>query len=81
MSGSEKPALLIHGTSDTTVLPRNSKSLAEKVNAAGGNAKLVTYTDEKRAAIVLALANPFDFLAPVATEIDAFVGANGCKGV
>jgi acetyl esterase/lipase len=81
VDGSERPALLIHGASDATVLPRNSEALAAKVNASGGSARLVLYPDEKHAAIVLALAEPFDFLVPVATEMDRFIKANGCKGV
>jgi len=78
VSGTEGPALLIHGRLDKTVNPRNSTALAETVKAAGGYAKLLMYPEEKHASIVLALASPLAFLAPVVTDIDAFVSANSC---
>ncbi len=81
VDGTEQPALLIHGAGDTIVLPRNSESLADKINATGGNARLILYPDENHAAVVLALAKPFRFLAPVVTDIHQFVGANGCKSI
>ncbi|MCW4115327.1 alpha/beta hydrolase [Aurantimonas sp. MSK8Z-1] len=41
VDGGEPPMLLIAGDADTTVDPRNSRSLAEKVTRAGGSVELV----------------------------------------
>lgn len=53
------PSLLMHGADDTTVLPVNSRKLAEKIRAAGGSAELRTYSDEGHIGMVLSFAAPF----------------------
>ena len=35
------PVICVHGDSDTVVLPRESEILVEKINACGGNARLI----------------------------------------
>jgi len=57
--GSAPPMLLLHGGDDNTVYPTNSRLLAEKINAAGGEARYVEIDDTGHIAIVLALAKPF----------------------
>lgn len=39
------PVIAVHGEQDTTVLSRESVIMTEKINEAGGNAKLVLYSD------------------------------------
>lgn len=39
------PVKVVAGALDTTVLPRESELMAEKINAAGGNAQLIIYED------------------------------------
>jgi acetyl esterase/lipase len=57
--GSAPPMLLLHGGDDGTVYPMNSRLLAQKINAAGGEARYVEIDDTGHIAIVLALAKPF----------------------
>mgnify|MGYP000862247791 CR=1 FL=1 len=39
------PIMAVHGALDTTVLPRESEIMAERINAAGGNVQLVLHPD------------------------------------
>lgn len=78
VTGDEGPALLIHGYLDNTVKPRNSAKLAERVTAAGGKAQLIIVPERQHASIVLALARPLSWLAPVAHDVNAFVRTNAC---
>ena len=39
------PVIAVHGEQDTTVLPRESVIMAEKINQSGGNAKLILHKD------------------------------------
>jgi acetyl esterase/lipase len=57
--GSAPPMLLLHGGDDGTVYPANSRALADRVEAAGGEAEYVEIPDTGHIAIVLALAKPF----------------------
>jgi acetyl esterase/lipase len=70
--------LLIHGFLDNTVKPRNSAKLAELVAAAGGKAQLIIVPKRQHASIVLALARPLSWLAPVADDVHVFIGKNRC---
>lgn len=78
-SGHEGPALLIHGYLDNTVKPRNSAKLAELVTAASGQAQLVIVPEREHADIVLALARPLSWLAPVADDVDIFIRQHNCQ--
>ncbi|MCL4791218.1 MAG: alpha/beta hydrolase [Gammaproteobacteria bacterium] len=79
VTGDEGPALLIHGYLDNTVKPRNSAKLAELVAAAGGQAQLIIVPKRQHASIVLALARPLSWLAPVAGDVNAFIRTHGCS--
>jgi acetyl esterase/lipase len=79
VNGHEGPALLIHGYLDNTVKPRNSARLAELVTAASGQAQLVIVPDREHADIVLALARPLSWLAPVADDVDLFIRQHNCQ--
>ncbi len=68
------PMLLLHGTGDRTVLPRNSAELAETYRAAGGTAILKYYPRIGHYRIALAMAKPFRWIAPVVKDAAAFIG-------
>jgi acetyl esterase/lipase len=59
------PMLLLHGARDRTVWPRNALALATRLTAAGARAEARILPGIGHIGIVLALARPFRFLAPV----------------
>ena len=67
------PALLIHGTDDRTVDPRNSEELTRQLVAAGASARYLPLVDVGHSGILMALAAPFRDRAPVVQEISGFV--------
>jgi len=67
------PLFLLTGEDDITVLPRNSQSLADAVNGAGGDATVKTYDNIGHPGIVLSLASPLRWLAPVLNDIMDFL--------
>jgi len=71
-SGDDPPALLLHGAGDTTVYPRNSQRLAERLRAEGVDARVKLYPELGHVGIVTALARPFRGRAPVLDDIAAF---------
>jgi acetyl esterase/lipase len=71
-SADDPPALLLHGASDGTVYPRNSQRLAERLTAAGVDARVELYPGTGHVAIVTALARPFRGKAPVLRDTAAF---------
>ncbi|HEX8261430.1 MAG TPA: alpha/beta hydrolase, partial [Allosphingosinicella sp.] len=66
------PALLLHGADDVRVKPRNSRILAERLAAAGGDARLTLYPRLGHVAILTALAVPFRGRAPVLADVAGF---------
>jgi acetyl esterase/lipase len=74
-SAGDPPALLLHGARDTTVFPRNSHRLAERLRAAGVEARVELYPAIGHVGIVTALARPFIGRAPVLEDIAAFARA------
>ncbi|QJE74844.1 alpha/beta hydrolase [Aerophototrophica crusticola] len=71
--GGDPPLLLLHGTDDDTVLPRNAERLAAAVNAAGGQATVKLYDGVGHIRIVGALQYRLRFLAPVLDDADGFL--------
>lgn len=71
-SAGDPPSLLLHGTRDTVVLPRNSQRLAERLRAQGVDARLKLYPGLGHVGIVTALARPFRGKAPVLDDIAGF---------
>lgn len=63
------PLWLLTGDDDVTVLPRNSKNLATAVNEAGGEATLKVYERIGHVGIMLSIAAPFRWLAPVLDDV------------
>lgn len=66
------PFLLLTGTSDRTVAPRNSRSLARRLAAAGVAAEIKEYPGIGHIGLLLALARPLRWRAPVLDDIETF---------
>lgn len=85
VDGDEPPMLLLTGSDDTTVLPRNSERLAARIAAAGGRVEHRGYERVGHVALVASLASPLQGLSPALDDIDSFLrrhpvdGAAGCK--
>jgi acetyl esterase/lipase len=71
-SADDPPALLLHGSDDTRVKPRNSRRLAAALEQAGVSAQLVEYPGLGHVGILTALAKPFRAKAPVLTDLAVF---------
>ncbi len=76
--------LVIHGTEDTTVNPKNANDLAAKIQARGGQAVLKVYEGLDHTDAVKLLSRHFDDDAPLKSDIISFVNSlprtgNFCK--
>lgn len=71
------PMLLLHGSTDRTVLPRNSRALAERLGAAGADARYRPLEGVGHSLILLALSEPFRSRAPVVEAILGFIDGLG----
>jgi acetyl esterase/lipase len=69
------PLLLLHGEKDETCLPRNSRALAARTLAAGGEVETHYYAGLAHAGILLALFRPLRWRAPVYRQALAFMRA------
>jgi acetyl esterase/lipase len=67
------PMLLLTGSMDTTVKPRNSRVLAEAITKLGGKAQQRVYDGVDHSTIIMALAKPFRDKAPVIDDMDGFI--------
>lgn len=67
------PVLLLHGSDDTTVLPRNSQALADRITRDGGTAQLRIYDGVGHIGIVLGFSRMFRDRAPVLDDTTAFI--------
>ncbi len=70
------PLLLLTGSADTVVKPRNSETLAARETAAGGQAELGIYPGIGHVGLVTALAPVFAWRAPVLRDVTSFVRAH-----
>lgn len=57
--GNAPPILLLHGTADTVVRPRNSRRLEAAIAGAGGRARRIEFDGMGHAGIVMGLSRPF----------------------
>ncbi len=73
VDGLNPPMLLLAGDADTTVNPRNTLSLAEKIRAAGGRVEARILPGIGHIGIVTAFAPLFRSRAPVLDEVWAFI--------
>lgn len=69
------PALLIHGTADTTVYPRNSTNLAAAWRAAGASVEVKLYPDVGHVDVVGAMAGLLSGRAPTRADVLAWLDA------
>jgi acetyl esterase/lipase len=67
------PALLIHGTADTTVYPRNSQHLAAAWRAAGASIELKLYPDVGHVDTVASLSGLLSGRAPTRQDVLAYL--------
>ena len=69
------PLLLVTGTEDTTVRPRNARNLARRLTELGAPVKLKEYAGQGHEDVVMALSLPFRNKAPVLDDSVAFLNA------
>jgi acetyl esterase/lipase len=72
VDGREPPMLLIQGLKDRTVDPSNALQLAQRISAAGGKVRLITYPDRAHVGVVLSLAASFRWLAPTLEDVSNY---------
>ena len=73
VDGHAPPMLLLAGADDKTVLPRNTKSLAAKLSAKGGEVETKIFPGVAHIGLVTAIAPIFQGRAPVLETVVAFV--------
>jgi acetyl esterase/lipase len=73
VNGDEPPMLLMQGTTDKVVWPRNAQSLAAALHREGEPVDLKMYPDIGHSAILLAMSRPFRGKAPVLDDTLAFI--------
>ncbi len=77
VDGHAPPLLLLAGSADETVRPRNTLSLAARVRASGGAVQSRIYPGVGHVGLVIAIAPLFQGKAPVLDDVEAFVQASG----
>ena len=66
------PFLILHGSADTTVYPRNAVSLFNHLEAAGALPQYIEYRDISHVGILLDIAKPLRGNAPVVEDVTKF---------
>ncbi|WP_235511951.1 alpha/beta hydrolase [Sphingomonas sp. Leaf23] len=69
----DPPALLLYGTEDSVVRPRNSEALAARLRAGGVTVAQRAYPKLGHVGILLALARPFRGRGPVLADVAGFI--------
>ncbi len=72
VDGKEPPMLLVQGLRDKIVAPSNAVNLAARIRQAGGEVDYITYPKRGHASVVVALAWPYQWLAPVLDDVTDF---------
>jgi acetyl esterase/lipase len=67
------PLLLLHGTADTVVRPRNAQVLAARLQSLGAPVTLKLYPGASHVDVVKALSRPFRRSLPVLADASAFL--------
>ena len=73
VTGDEPPMLLMQGTTDKIVWPRNARSLGATLENAGESARVTLYPDIGHFAILFAMSRPLRGKAPVLDDTLAFI--------
>jgi acetyl esterase/lipase len=76
VDGRSPPLFLATDTTDKVVDPGNTARLAAKVRAAGGEVSVRDYPGLSHTLIIGSIALPLRFLAPVLSDVSAFVRAH-----
>ena len=74
--GHAPPLLLLAGSADETVRPRNTLALAARIRALGGVAEDRIYPGVGHIGLILAIAPLFQGKAPVVADVERFIGAH-----
>lgn len=74
------PLLLLHGRGDRTVYPKNTRNLAARARAAGTAVETREYRLIGHGGIVVALAAPLRWLAPVRRDVADFIRRHPSPG-
>lgn len=72
VNGKEPPMLLVQGLRDKIVSPSNAVNLAARIRHAGGQVDCITYANRGHASVVVALASPYHWLAPVLDDVTQY---------
>jgi len=75
VTGPAPAVFLGHGESDTTVYPKNSTALAEKITARGGSAVVEIYPGQSHTDVVKVLSRHFDGGTTLKADIVKFIDA------
>jgi len=67
------PMLLVTGSDDTTVLPRNTKRMAARLRSFGTDVREIVYPDVAHIGIILSVAKPFRARTTLREDIVTFV--------
>jgi acetyl esterase/lipase len=62
----------VQGLRDKIVAPANAVNLAARIRQAGGEVDCIMYPARGHAAVVVALAWPYQWLAPVLDDVTAY---------
>lgn len=73
VDGNEMPFLLLHGLKDKTVLPKNSKTLAEKIHSVRGKVVAKYYPDVGHVEIIKPFVRGFEKSVPTIQDINEFI--------
>jgi len=73
IDGAAPPMLLIAGGIDFTVDPANTTRLAQRIEAAGGEVRTLTYPWIGHSLLLGAVAKPFRIFAPTLADTTAFI--------
>lgn len=76
VDGDEPPMLLLHGGADQTVLPENTKRLAQKVKSVSGSVKTKIYPGIDHVMLIAPLATTLRFKGDQLDQIAAFIEEN-----
>jgi acetyl esterase/lipase len=79
VDGDELPMLLLQGSADKVVQPRNATSLAAAMKREGEPVEVKMYPGIGHTAILLAMSRPFRGKAPVLDDVVAFITAHDRK--
>lgn len=72
VDGKEPPMLLVQGLRDKIVAPANATNLAARIRMLHGEVECITYPKRGHASVVVALAGPYRWLAPVLEDVTNF---------